>query len=1119
VFFIGRIPSSVSMARALGDGRAVLVNGASNWPSRIVKTSASTSGFRSLPTARYRPNVLKMRLFGGFEVELDGVPVEPPASRRAWALLAWLALHPGLSDRRGVAANFWPDVLDSSARASLRSAIWALRRALGPAADAYLRVTHDFVGLDPGDQLWVDTAAFHELVAAGRLPEAAALAEGEFLAGLDDEWVLQAREELHMKLTRVFERLAVQAEDRGDLDAALGWTRRQVSLNPLAEGPQRRLMRRLAADGDRAAALAGYARFRDRLGRELGLGPSAATRRLAVELSEPPEVRPRVADHARALPLVGRDRELQQLLAAWRGARAGAGAVVTITGEPGIGKTRLAAELLERARAEGAHTASCAALDLGGGAPLAMWAELIGDLTADLETAPLDAAWPSALGALVPDLERRLGREPSPRATASPDLERARLFEATVALLEWVGRRPLVLLLEDIQAADNFSLELAGHVGRRAARLPVLIVLTRRPFPRRAQVDALEHALRTRGALVCELSLARLPSMEIVRLARHVAPLADSDLDQVVTAADGNALVAVEWARARARGQQEPPASLRGVVRAALAPLSTNARQLADFVAVAGRDLALPEIEALEIEAPADSAASALDSGLLTTAGGRVGYRHALLREAAYHDLPELRRVTLHAVLASVLAGRGGQEASRFAAEAARHFRLAGRGEFAAEQLVRAAAHARSVGAFTEAAAVLAEAAELAPARGDLLIELAEVEAWRGHSDASEAAFARAVETLQSAAPEEVAGAWARRANWNRGALCHPRLVRDSARTAIEILDSAGVLATDVRVEALAAWAWAEAVAGDVEAADALLSRVHEVLGTEPGGELLTCWVEHARALSLVRRGRFRASYAPQIAAGEAAERAGRPDLGNGCWWNAACAAACAGDLTRALEFVDRGLAALRGSGLGTLEVQLLAARAHVLMRMARLGAARAASEAERALAERLDNAALQATSEHDRGLVAMALGEFAQAERLLATALIHDAPVSRPLARLARAEALIRLGRNDEAEQELRATALEPVRPGDMPDTLVPRLTRLQGLIAAGRGDPALAERRLREASDGWRRLLGAASEGDRYTAALADLGRPPVAGLVEPARELDLVLADLASIHVGSA
>src|SRR5512144_2063533 len=228
--------------------------------------------------------MLRVRLFGGLEVELDGVPVEQPVSRRVWGLLAWLALHPGLSARARVAACFWPEVLDSSARASLRSAIWALRRALGPAADAYLRVTRDAVGLDPAGQLWVDVAALDELVKAGRLQEAAELVRGELLAGFDDEWVLQAREELHAKLSQVLERLAVQAEDQGDATTAVGWTRRQLSLDPLAEEPQRRLMRRLAADGDRAAALAAYARFRDRLRRELWLVPSAATRRLGAGL-------------------------------------------------------------------------------------------------------------------------------------------------------------------------------------------------------------------------------------------------------------------------------------------------------------------------------------------------------------------------------------------------------------------------------------------------------------------------------------------------------------------------------------------------------------------------------------------------------------------------------------------------------------------------------------------------------------------------------------------------------------------------------------------------------------------------------------------------------------------
>ncbi|MEW6583971.1 MAG: transcriptional activator domain-containing protein, partial [Actinomycetota bacterium] len=121
-----------------------------------------------------------------------------------------------------------------------------------------------------------------------------------------------------------------------------------------------------------------------------------------------------------------------------------------------------------------------------------------------------------------------------------------------------------------------------------------------------------------------------------------------------------------------------------------------------------------------------------------------------------------------------------------------------------------------------------------------------------------------------------------------------------------------------------------------------------------------------------------------------------------------------------------------------------------------------------------------------------------------------------RPLARLARAEALLGLDRLDDAEAELRATVLEPVGAGDFPDALVPRLTRLQGLIAVARGDRQLAERRLREAADGWRRYVPAGGEGDRYVATLADLGRPPVAGLVEPASELERVLAELASLTV---
>jgi hypothetical protein len=138
---------------------------------------------------------------------------------------------------------------------------------------------------------------------------------------------------------------------------------------------------------------------------------------------------------------------------------------------------------------------------------------------------------------------------------------------------------------------------------------------------------------------------------------------------------------------------------------------------------------------------------------------------------------------------------------------------------------------------------------------------------------------------------------------------------------------------------------------------------------------------------------------------------------------------------------------------------------------------------------------------------------------RELGLALDLGAPVSRPLARLLRAEALARDGRPDEAEHELRAVALEPVGPADRPGTLVARMSHVQGLIALRRGNRSLAAKRLREAESGWLRRSGQGSAehdsaaGQGYVAALIDLGRPPVAALVEPAKELAALRADIAT------
>ena len=494
-------------------------------------------------------------------------------------------------------------------------------------------------------------------------------------------------------------------------------------------------------------------------------------------------------------------------------------------------------------------------------------------------------------------------------------------------------------------------------------------------------------------------------------------------------------------------------------------------------------------------------------------------------------------RARLHETLAAWLRDRVPRGSAvrlspaRNAAEIARHFRLAGQDDLAADQLVRAAAAARAVAALPEAAAYLTEAASLTGKAGagpdpELLIELAEVQAWRGMLAESDEAFGRALELIAPDDHDALAAAWVRRGHWLRGGICHPRESLRSYRAALDC-------------PATAARRYRSADPGGVAGGDGLGAggRGRPWRGGQPAHRgrraaergrrrrsaarvsRLSHDVDVARAHVLLRAGRFTESYGPLIAASAAAGRAGRPDLAYSCLANAASAAACAGDLPRALDFADRCLPLVVPNGLLRLCVYTHSARTALLRLLGRPGEARVACDAAAAAAERIGLPELEGLVHHDRGLLATAAGEHEAAASELGLALDLGAPVSRPLARLLRAEALARDGRPDDAEHELRAVALEPVSPADLPDTLVARMSHVQGLIALRRGNQSLAVRRLREAESGWlRRSRQDRAEhdsdtGQGYVAALIDLGRPPVAALIEPARELAALRADIAT------
>jgi ATP/maltotriose-dependent transcriptional regulator MalT len=305
--------------------------------------------------------------------------------------------------------------------------------------------------------------------------------------------------------------------------------------------------------------------------------------------------------------------------------------------------------------------------------------------------------------------------------------------------------------------------------------------------------------------------------------------------------------------------------------------------------------------------------------------------------------------------------------------------------------------------------------------------------------------------------------------------------------------------------------AWGHAVAGDPTQVPGLLAAAGVDDPAAPERDpLVVSDVEEIRLLGLVREGRFAECADVARRAGPAAMLARLPGRAWALWGNASCAAACAGDLDGALELIERAVEAT--AALPVLLIPCLSGKAHLLARLGRHDEAAAVVQQLEAAVERLDVVYYRAMTWHDEGLVALAAGQFAQAADLLHRALAAGAEVSRPAARLARAEALARDDRPDEATTELRAALTEPTARADQPWTLVPRVARVQGLIALARSDREGGRRRLQEAADGWERLRRPQDDvPEAYFGALVDLGRPPVVGLVDPTWELRRVQDEL--------
>ena len=641
---------------------------------------------------------VSLALLGDFMVKLeDGrTPVLP--LKKAQALLAYLAVPAGTRHPRDkIAALLWGDMREPQARKGMRQALFVLRRALGALGETgVIRSEGKTLSLDAA-LLSSDVAEFEACAnrdTTESLERAAILYRGDFLEGLSlqeppfMEWLLAERLRIRELALGALTRLVLRQREAGARGAAVQTAQRLLALEPQQEAVHRALMRLHAELGNRAAALLQYQLCVGVLQRELRAEPEAETQSLYREIVQrkppsrpeagapPPAEVPRApADRAPAFrparsdpPLVGREPELGRLRDVLRSACAGQLEMVALIGEAGIGKSRLASEIAVEMERAGGRVFVGRCHDSERVLPFGPWIDAFrdGGLAAQQELlSALDPVPRAELARLLPEIAEGSARLPTSDAV--------QLFEGIAQVLERAAAdRPLLLLLEDLQWADEMSLRLLAFVARRLRTSRTLGLLTARAEDvpdsalLRRTLDELDDA-----AHLTRCALGPLARDESLALARALVPAPEAArlAEQLWRASEGNPFMIVETLRALAgmpagRGGGDAAAPLplpqrvRALIRARLERLGERARRLAAVAAVIGRPFDWTLLERAGHLGESDTAAGLEELVRHLIVRGRdevFEFTHDRVREVVYAELLAPSRGLLHRQVAEAL--------------------------------------------------------------------------------------------------------------------------------------------------------------------------------------------------------------------------------------------------------------------------------------------------------------------------------------------------------------------------------------------------------------------------------------------------------------------------------
>jgi DNA-binding SARP family transcriptional activator/tetratricopeptide (TPR) repeat protein len=646
---------------------------------------------------------LRIELLGGFTVRLDdGAALALPA-RKAQALLAYLAMPPGRGhSREKLTALLWGDTRDAQARQAFRQTLSRLRRAIANGVDPLVEDRPDALALQP-DAVWVDVVEFEARIAAGTaadLERAAQLYVGDLLEGFAvdeppfEEWLTVERERLRELALETLTRI-LAAEMRGDAaEPAIQTALRLLAIDPLQEAVHRALMRLHLRQGRRAAALRQYQACVATLQHELGAEPEEATRALYRQIirEHGGAVAPVMAP-VEGAPIVGRSAESALLAQAFERSFETGGRVVTVSGEAGIGKTRLVQELVKHALARGCRVLSGACHETEQALPLRPWVDAL--------RADASALVPGLVQRLTAGARAQLARVFPELATADQAAavtggEQGLLFEAmTELLVELASDGSMVIVLEDVHWADAASARLLAFLARRLGARPALVVATLRP-EETLQAPVLDQALAElrAGGILEEIKLGPLGRADTLSLARglHQRRTDPGFIDRIApelwALSEGNPFVVVETVRALGEGSAGTaarrgllPRTVHESIASRLARLSEPVRRAVAAAAVIGRAfvfVVLAQAAALEEPEAAAAIEELVRRRVLDAVGDKLDFCHDRIRRVAYDEIIPARRAQLHAAVARALGAAHAEGLDEITDQLGQHYLRAG---------------------------------------------------------------------------------------------------------------------------------------------------------------------------------------------------------------------------------------------------------------------------------------------------------------------------------------------------------------------------------------------------------------------------------------------------------